>query len=207
MEATTNPASANGVDILPPLDSVDEAKRVCSGLSFVGIPLGTDEFAFVEAKSYVDEATKTIQALVDFAEKGPQDTSDSATRFTHASYAHHLFYQCGLPKFDYLFHHVPARILAMHGLLDRIQNLLDTSFARIAGITESLEKHKDDNICTKVLLRLAHRWGGLGIPDVKVLSPVAYLSTLRGTVRSVVDTLPDRWKRRLHNDPVHGFVL
>ena len=63
-----------------------------------------------------------------------------------------------------------------------------------------------NNICTKVLLRLAHRWGGLGIPDVKVLSPVAYLSTLRGTVRSVVDTLPDRWKVRLHTDSVQGIT-
>ena len=45
----------------------------------------------------------------------------------------------------------------------------------------------------------------MGIPDVKVLGPVAYLSTLRGTCRSVVNT-SDRWKSRLHRDSAQGIT-
>jgi hypothetical protein len=48
-------------------------------------------------------------------------------------------------------------------------------------------------------LRLPARLGGLGVPDVEIVSPVAYLSTLAATCRSVVDSLPDAWKLRLHD--------
>ena len=125
----------------------------------------------------------TIQALVDFAKRGPRDTLPSAKCFTHASYAQHLFFQCGLPKFDYLFHHVPARIIAMKSLsdrtclMDRIQKLLDSSFARITGITKSLEKHRHDNICTEVLLRLPTRsWINSATPLTSVQICIASIA-------------------------------
>ena len=83
--------SANGVDLLPPLNTDNDVEQSRSGLSFVCISLGTDEFVFEEAKKYVDDAKKTIRAFVHFAERGPRDASPSAMRFTYASYAQHLF--------------------------------------------------------------------------------------------------------------------
>ena len=41
----------------------------------------------------------------------------------------------------------------------------------------------------------------MGVPEVQVVSPIAYLSTLAATCRSVVDSLPDAWKLRLHESP------
>jgi hypothetical protein len=43
--------------------------------------------------------------------------------------------------------------------------------------------------------------------DVKVVGPVAYLSTLSATCRAVVDTLPDVWKLRLYDSPGEDISL
>ena len=163
----------------PSLDTIDHAAQAQAGFFFVGVPVGTDRFVAREVGKLVSKAERTVRALVDFAEKGPLDTFRTATRFNHASYAMHLFSLCGITRFDYMCHHIPPRIMDI--LADRIQTLLDRSFAKITGISTSLATHRRANICTETFLRLSARLGRLGVPDVKVLSPVAYLSTLSAT--------------------------
>ena len=191
-------------ELLPPLDTSDPEAQVRSGLTYVGVPIGTDRFVMGAVEGIVDEAERSILKLVEFAVKGPSDTSRAASRFHHRSYAMHLFSICGITRFDYLYHHVPPRI--MDGLARRIQTLLDDSFAKITGISAPFAAHRHDNICTEAFLRLPARLGGLGVPNVKVVSSVAFLSTLAGTCRSVIDSLPDAWKLRLHASPGEDVV-
>jgi hypothetical protein len=191
-------------ELRPPLDTIDPEEQAHAGLSFVGVPVGTDRFVEIELEKSVCEAERAVVALVDFANKGPQDTPRTAARFNHASYAMHLFSLCGTTRFDYLYHNIPPRIMDKQAV--RIQTLLDSSFAKITGIwNRGFETHRRDNICTEAFLRFPARLGGHGVPDVKVVSPVAYLSTLSATCRPVVDSLPDAWKLRRHyNRPPQG---
>ena len=89
----------------------------------------------------------------------------------------------------------------MDTLFGRIQESWDDSFAKITGVKSSLLDHRNKNVCTEAFLRLPCRLGGIGIPEVKSLAPVAYLSTLRATSRVIMDSLPDSRKAQLQVTP------
>ena len=118
-------------ELVSPLDAEDLAAQVQAGLTYVGIPIGTDSFVKSDVRKRVVEAERTLNTLVDFAHKGPKDTSRSANRFNHASYTMHMFSLCGTTRFDYLYHHIPPRI--MDGLADHIQKFLDDSLKLLAS--------------------------------------------------------------------------
>ena len=61
-------------------------------------------------------------------------------------------------------------------------------------------------MCTEAFLRHPARLGRLGVPIVKVVSPVVYLSFLSATCRSVVDSLSATRKLRLHESPGEDIV-
>ena len=130
-------------EMRPPLDAADLAAQVQAGFSYVSVPIGTDRFIAREVKKLVSEAECTIHALVDFVHKGRKDTSRTARRFNHASYSMHLFSLSGTTHFDYLYHHIPSRM--MNGLANHIQTLLDDSFASITA-SQSLCLHIDGPI-------------------------------------------------------------
>ena len=185
---------------LPAIDTQDISKQVCAGLKIVGIPVGNDAFIRKKADEYVEEAKETFDAIVNFVERGPSDTTALATKFNHASHGLLLFKLCGVTKFDFLYHNFPTRTLDRAKF--RIQKLIDGSFARIVGISTSFDAHKKDNICTLPLLRMPSTLGGLHIPDVNLIAPVAFYSTMAACNASVMSSLPSDMVKSLDRSPL-----